>query len=89
MMSTSDSKFLVATNAVSYNLYKQFVNEDATDRQILWISRAMMAIIVIAAILLALPCVVVFTVILGGRAGTGTSFGPLLIAALYWDRLNQ
>ncbi|WP_458190626.1 sodium/proline symporter [Haladaptatus sp. NG-WS-4] len=89
MMSTSDSKFLVATNAVSYNLYKRFVNEDATDRQILWVSRAVMAIIVVAAILLAQPSGVVFTVILGGWAGIGASFGPLLIAALYWDRLNH
>ena len=89
MMSTSDSKFLVATNAVSYNLYKRFVNDDVTDRQILWISRAVMAIIVVVAIMLAQPSGVVFTVILGGWAGIGASFGPLLIAALYWDRLNQ
>lgn len=89
MMSTSDSKFLVATNAVSYNLYKRFINEDATDRQILWVSRAVMAVIVAAAVALARPSGVVFTVILGGWAGIGASFGPLLIAALYWDRLNQ
>lgn len=89
MMSTSDSKFLVATNAVSYNLYKRFVNEDASDRQILWVSRAVMAAIVIAAIILAQPSGVVFTVILGGWAGIGASFGPLLIASLYWKRLNK
>jgi sodium/proline symporter len=89
MMSTSDSKFLVATNAVSYNLYKRFVNEDASDRQVLWVSRAVMAVIVIAAIALARPSGVVFTVILGGWAGIGASFGPLLIAALYWERLNK
>lgn len=89
MMSTSDSKFLVATNAVSYNLYKRFVNEDASDQKILWVSRAVMAVIVAAAVALARPSGVVFTVILGGWAGIGASFGPLLIAALYWDRLNQ
>lgn len=89
MMSTSDSKFLVATNAVSYNLYKRFVNEDASDQQILWVSRAVMVLIVAAAIVLARPSGVVFTVILGGWAGIGASFGPLLIASLYWKRLNQ
>ena len=89
MMSTSDSKFLVATNAVSFNLYKRFVNTDASDRQILWVSRGVMAVIVVAAIVMAQPSGVVFTVILGGWAGIGASFGPLLIAALYWDRLNQ
>lgn len=89
MMSTSDSKFLVATNAVSYNLYKRFVDEDATDRQLLWVSRAVMAVVVAAAVALAQPSGVVFTVILGGWAGIGASFGPLVIAALYWDRLNQ
>jgi sodium/proline symporter len=89
MMSTSDSKFLVATNAVSYNLYKRFINEDASDRKILWVSRAVMAAIVVAAITLARPSGVVFTVILGGWAGIGASFGPLLIASLYWKRLNK
>ncbi|WP_134669797.1 sodium/proline symporter [Halorussus marinus] len=89
MMSTSDSKFLVATNAVSYNLYKRFVDEDASDRKILWVSRAVMAVIVVAAIALAQPSGVVFTVILGGWAGIGASFGPLLIASLYWERLNK
>ncbi|WP_247731388.1 sodium/proline symporter [Halovivax limisalsi] len=89
MMSTSDSKFLVATNAVSYNLYKRFVNEDASDRTVLWVSRIVMAAIVVAAIALARPSGVVFTVILGGWAGIGASFGPLLIASLYWKRLNK
>lgn len=89
MMSTSDSKFLVATNAVSYNLYKRFLNKDASDRQVLWVSRVVMAIIIIAAIVLAQPSGVVFTVILGGWAGIGASFGPLLITSLYWERLNK
>jgi sodium/proline symporter len=89
MMSTSDSKFLVATNAVSYNLYKRFVNKDASDRKVLWVSRVVMAVIVVAAIILAQPSGVVFTVILGGWAGIGASFGPLLIASLYWERLNK
>jgi|AntRauMinimDraft_4_1070384.scaffolds.fasta_scaffold00436_10 sodium/proline symporter len=89
MMSTSDSKFLVATNAVSYNLYKRFINEDASDRKLLWVSRAVMAVIVVGAIVLAQPSGVVFNVILGGWAGIGASFGPLLIAALYWERLNK
>lgn len=89
MMSTSDSKFLVATNAVSYNLYKRFINENASDQQILWVSRGVMAAIVVAAVVLAQPSGVVFTVILGGWAGIGASFGPLLIASLYWERLNK
>lgn len=89
MMSTSDSKFLVATNAVSYNLYKRFLNENASDRQVLFVSRAVMVAIVVAAIALARPEGVVFSVILGGWAGIGASFGPLIIASLYWKRLTQ
>jgi sodium/proline symporter len=65
------------------------MNKDASDRRVLWVSRAVMAAIVAAAVALARPSGVVFTVILGGWAGIGASFGPLLIAALYWDRLNQ
>lgn len=89
MMSTSDSKFLVATNAVAFNVYKRFVREDAGDREVTMVARAVMVVIVLAAIALARPSGVVFSVILGGWAGIGASFGPLLIAALYWKRLNR
>lgn len=89
MMSTSDSKFLVATNAIAYNIYNRFIDVDASDRQVLLVSRTVMILIVLAAIGLARPSGVVFTVILGGWAGIGASFGPLLIAALYWKRLTQ
>lgn len=89
MMSTSDSKFLVATNAISYNIYKRFIKEDASDRELLWVSRLIMVAIVGASILLARPEGVVFTVILGGWAGIGASFGPLLIASLYWKNLTR
>lgn len=89
MMSTSDSKFLVATNAVAYNVYKRFVREDASDREVTMVARAVMVVIVAAAVLLARPSGVVFTVILGGWAGIGASFGPLIIASLYWKRLNR
>lgn len=89
MMSTSDSKFLVATNAVAYNVYKRFVREDASDREVTTVARLVMVLIVIAAVLLARPGGVVFTVILGGWAGIGASFGPLIIASLYWKRLNK
>lgn len=89
MMSTSDSKFLVATNAVAYNVYKRFVREGASDREVTFVARATMVVIVIAAVALARPSGLVFSVILGGWAGIGASFGPLLIASLYWKRLNK
>ena len=55
MMSTSDSKFLVATNAVSYNLYKRFIDEDASDRTIMLISRTVLIFIIAAAVWMASP----------------------------------
>lgn len=89
MMSTSDSKFLVATNAAAYNVYKRFIRDDASDREVTMVARGVMVLIVGAAVLMAQPSGTVFSVILGGWAGIGASFGPLLIAALYWKRLNK
>ncbi len=89
MMSTSDSKFLVATNCISYNIYKRFIHPDASDREILWISRGLVVFMVAIAMAMAQPEGVVFSVILGGWAGIGSSFGPLMIAALYWKRLTK
>ncbi|GAD52912.1 hypothetical protein MBEHAL_1672 [Halarchaeum acidiphilum MH1-52-1] len=89
MMSTSDSKFLVATNAVAYNLYKRFVDEDASDRTITLVSRGALVVIIAAAVWMASPSGHVFNVILGGWGGIGASFGPLIIAALYWKRLTK
>lgn len=89
MMSTSDSKFLVATNAGAYNVYKRFIREDASDREVTMVARGLMVVIVLAAMAIAQPSGTVFSVILGGWAGIGASFGPLIIASLYWKRLNK
>jgi Na+/proline symporter len=79
MMSARNSKFLVVTNAVSYNLYKRCLDEDASDRRVPWVSRVVMATTGIAAVVRAQPSEVVFTVILAGWAGIGASFDPLLV----------
>ncbi|MFB6070011.1 MAG: sodium/proline symporter [Halanaeroarchaeum sp.] len=89
MMSTSDSKFLVATNAVAYNIYARFIDEDASDRAIMVVSRATLVVIIGVAVWMASPSGQVFNVILGGWGGIGASFGPVIIASLYWKRLTK
>lgn len=89
MMSTSDSKFLVATNAVAYNVYARFIDKDASDRAIMLVSRGALVVIIGVAVYMASPSGQVFSVILGGWGGIGASFGPIIIASLYWKRLTK
>lgn len=88
-MSTTDSKFLVVTNSVAHNIYKRFINKDATDTQTLYVAKGTMVVIIALAMLLARPELTVFGVILAGFAGIGSSFGPVLVASLYWKRLTR
>ena len=54
VMSTSDSQLLVASSAVSNDIYKHFKGENLSDVKLVWISRIIIIIIAILAAYIAL-----------------------------------
>lgn len=89
IMSTADSQLLVAASAVSGDFYKEFINKNATDKQLVWISRlTVVGIALLAGIFAANPNSSVFEIVSHAWAGFGAAFGPIILCALFWKRTN-
>ncbi len=92
-MSTADSQLLAASSAFASDFYKTTIKKDATDKQMLFVGRIAVAVISIIALAIAL---LVQKFDLGGIMELvsaawsvfGAAFGPVILLALYWKRLN-
>ncbi len=89
-MSTSDSQLLVASSAVSQNLFKGKLRPKATDKQTMFVARLVIILISIAAIFLALnPKSSILEIVDFAWGGFGATFGPLVLFSLFWKRTNM
>lgn len=86
-MSTSDSQLLMVSSSVGSNLYKRLLKKDATDRQVLFISKATILVVALFSIIIAWnQNSSVFELVSYAWAGFGASFGPLILFSLFWKR---
>ena len=89
-MSSASSYLLITGSAVGENIFRGLFKREATDNQVLIVSRITLAVVLIFGILIAYDeNSVIFTVVSYAWAGLGASFGPLTILALYWRRLTK
>jgi sodium/proline symporter len=93
IMSTADSQLLVASSALAEDLYrpllKSALGRDAGRREVMWIGRAAVLLLAVTATLLAAdPGRSVLGLVAYAWAGFGAAFGPVLVASLYWPRMN-
>lgn len=89
-ISSSDSYLLIAASAVSKNIYQGIMKKDASDQQVMRISRITLVLIALVGIIIALDeNSVIFTIVSFAWAGFGATFGPLLIFSLFWKRINR
>jgi sodium/proline symporter len=88
-MSTSDSQLLITSSAVSQNFFKGVLKKEASNNQVMWVSRATIIIVaIIGAILAADPNSSIFGIVSYAWAGFGAAFGPLMLFSLFWKRIN-
>ncbi len=89
-MSTADSQLLVTASSISEDIFKKYLKKDATDAQMLNVSRfSVIGIAVIALVIAFDPNSSVFGLVSYAWAGLGAAFGPLIIASLFWRRTNK
>jgi len=90
MMSTADSQLLVATSVLSKDFYQSFIKRNASDKELLFISRVLTIIIGLVAFIMAYTSnELVFDLVGYAWAGLGSSFGPALLLSLWWNRTSQ
>ena len=88
-MSSASSYLLITGSSVAENIFRGIIKRDATDRQVMIVSRITLAVVMIIGIIIALDeNSVIFRVVSYAWAGLGASFGPLVLCSLYWRRTN-
>ncbi len=89
IMSTADSQLLVASSAVSEDLYKGIIKKDASEEKVLTVGRLATIIVAIIALVIAWdPNSSVMKLVSDAWAGFGAAFGPLVLCSLFWKRTN-
>lgn len=89
-ISSSDSYLLIAASAFSKNIYQHLIKKDATDKQVMNISRIVLVVISLIGIFIAMDeNSVIFTIVSFAWAGFGATFGPITIFSLFWKRTNR
>ncbi len=86
-MSSSDSYLLIAASAFARNIYQGVIKKDATDDQIMKVSRITLIAVALIGVIIALDeNSVIFKVVSFAWAGFGATFGPIMLFSLFWKR---
>ena len=89
-MSSASSYLLITGSSVAENIFRGVFKKDATDNQVLIVSRITLAVVLLFGIAVAWnENSVIFTVVSYAWAGLGASFGPLMLFSLYWRRTTK
>ncbi|MDR1643246.1 MAG: sodium/proline symporter [Clostridiales bacterium] len=89
-MSSADSYLLIAASAVSKNIYQRTYKKDATDKQIMRVSRWTLLAIAVFGLVIAWDVnSIIFKVVSFAWAGFGATFGPLMLFSLFWKRVTR
>ena len=89
-ISSSDSYLLISASAFAKNIYKDVAKKNATDKQVMTMTRITLLVIAIIAVVIALDeDSVIFSIVSFAWAGFGATFGPLMLFSLFWKRVNR
>ncbi|MDA1370500.1 MAG: sodium/proline symporter PutP [Proteobacteria bacterium] len=89
IMSTIDSQLLVSSSVISEDFYRVFVRPNASEKELLTVSRAAVIAIAILALLIASDRESrVLDLVSYAWAGFGASFGPVIVFSLFWRRMT-
>lgn len=88
-MSTADSQLLASSSAFSSDIYKAAIKKNASDKEMLWVGRIAVAIILVIAILIALfASQDIMSLVSAAWSIFGAAFGPAILLSLFWKRFN-
>lgn len=90
MMSTMDAQILVAASVLSQDFYKHLFNKTPSEKTLVRITRAAVILVSLFALLIAFnknPSIL--DTVEYAWTGLGAAFGPLLLAALYFEKANR
>ena len=90
IMSTISSQLLVVSSSLTKDVYKLFLDREASESRQVLVGRISVIIVAIVSIMLASdPESSVLTLVSNAWAGFGAAFGPLVIFSLIWRGMNR
>ena len=91
-MSTADSQLLVASSSFTADIYKPLIRKKASDKETLWVGRAVVIIISVIAYFIASSeaqgAQAIMNLVSNAWAGFGSAFGSVVILSLFWRRFT-
>lgn len=91
-MSTADSQLLVASSSFTSDIYKPLIRKSATDKETLWVGRAVVLAVAVVAYFIASGkgdgAQAIMSLVENAWAGFGSAFGPVVILSLFWRRFT-
>ena len=89
-ISSSDSYLLIAASAFAKNIFQGICKKNATEKQVMTVTRITLLALALIGILIALDeNSVIFQIVSFAWAGFGATFGPLMLFSLFWKRTNK
>ena len=90
IMSTISSQLLVVSSSLTRDVYKLFLDKEASESRQVLVGRISVIIVAVVAIILAGDSnSSVLKLVSHAWAGFGAAFGPLVILSLMWKRMNR
>ncbi|MBL4910396.1 MAG: sodium/proline symporter PutP [Alteromonadaceae bacterium] len=90
IMSTISSQLLVTSSSLTGDFYKTFLHQEASEKQLVFVGRVSVFLVALVAIFLAYDRnSTILTLVSNAWAGFGAAFGPVVIASLYWKKMNR
>ena len=91
-MSTADSQLLVASSSFTSDIYKPIFRKEASNSEVLWIGRAVVAVVAVIALFIASSkgtgAQAIMNMVENAWGGFGSAFGPVVILSLFWRRFT-
>lgn len=91
-MSTADSQLLVAASSFSSDLYKPLIRKNATNKEMIWVSRAIVMVIAVIAYFIASSkgkaAQAIMDLVSNAWGIFGAAFGPVVLLSLFWKRFT-
>ena len=89
-MSTADSQLLTSASAFASDVYKPMIRKNASNREMLWVSRLVVLAIALVALFIASDpdSGTIMGLVENAWGVFGAAFGPAILLSLFWKRLT-
>jgi sodium/proline symporter len=91
-MSTADSQLLVASSSFTNDIYKPLIRKNASDKELVWVARGVVAVVAIVAYFLASArgegAQAIMELVENAWGLFGAAFGPVVLLSVFWKRFN-